>query len=157
MKTFLLLVLIASSVMVAACGRTWNALNRSALEADITSLLNSCGIEGRTPEHCSMIDTTRDGRCEIELTREEVASLVEHLGLEELDRDQPNHLALLNRLKEVSPSCFENGGPDGPQAWVVLGRPPALRLKSGSSFEYLLIVYEPSAVRASLLVSYAYG
>lgn len=157
MKTFLLLVLIASSVMVAGCGRTWNALNRSALEADITSLLNSCGIEGRIPEHCSMIDTTREGRCEIELTMEEVASLVEHIGLEEIDRDQPDHLALLNRLKEISLSSFDHDGPEGPQAWVVLGRPPALKLKSGSSFEYLLIVYDPSATRASLLVSYAYG
>lgn len=157
MRTLLILATVAVSITGIGCERTWNEVNRSALEADLTSLLGQCEIADPTPEKCSMIGTTRDGRCEVALTPEDVAHLVKCLGLEMIDQGNPDHRAVLTRLTEASPAFFEHEGAEDLEAWVAFGRPPTLRLKSGTAFEHLLVVYSPFSARACLLVSYAYG
>ncbi len=157
MRKLIVMAIVAAALMGTGCERTWNAANRSALKEDIASLLAQCDLHGRVPEKCSMIGATRDGRCEVDVTPEEIAQFVDRLGLEMIDQGNPDHRAVLTRLTEASPAFFEHEGAEGLEAWVAFGRPPTLRLKSGTAFENLLVVYSPLSARACLLVSYAYG
>ena len=158
MKTVRILLVATIVLPLASCERAWNAVNSSALEADVASLLDQCGLEDRVPEACSMICTNRDGICEFDLMPAEVAQLVEQLGLSELDSTDTEHLDVLNRLQMASPSCVgQHENTEALDGWIVLGRPPELTLKSGTSFEYFLIIYKHSESRACLQLSYAYG
>ena len=151
-------LVVTGALSLSSCERVWNAVNRSALEEDVRSLLTTRAIEQNVPVTCSMVGATRDGVCGLEMAWSEIAFVVEQLNLVVLDPADPQHLAYLNQLQGSSTSCLQpDDDAESSKAWVALGRPPELRLESGAAFEFLLVIYRQSESRACFLMSYAYG
>jgi len=157
-KAIIYILTVTFLVALSSCERAWNAVNRSALEDDVESLLARCGIEQSAPVSCSMVGATRDGVCGLALSWPQINRLVEELNLVVLDPGDPQHSALLDQLQGSPPTCLQpDDDTELSQAWIALGRPPELRLESGSAFEFLLVFYRQSDSYACFQMSYAYG
>ncbi len=146
-------VLLRASVLIlTACG-----LNRAGLTRDVRQLFDQCNIKPPI-NRVTMGDRTRTGMVEITATPEDIAAIVNRLGLQEIvsatgDPDRPGWLAarvlqfdhpLLRPQRGVR--VFQSSGP-----------PATLRLPNGTAFHSLLLFWDSEKRVAVILLSYAYG
>jgi hypothetical protein len=147
------LPVIAVCLLATGCGRVWDAANSKTLDSDVRSLLSASGIPGDFLA-CHMIETTREAECSFRAGVPAISALSRSLSLSPL-QDGPSR-GLLAFVKGKTP-------PDVPPDWhgvlvlAVTGRPPALRLKSGSAFEYLFLFHDATRNVAWLRVAYSSG
>lgn len=154
-KIMLRLSIALACLLLVGCDSFWNAVNRSGLEADVRELLKTAAV---VPQHldCHMVGSTRDGTCSLRLSPSETESVIRALALENIfpSSETPSPLARL--VARADPGCVV-GASASLEAFGIAGRPNALRLPSGSAFEYLILTINKSTGQACVLVSYAYG
>ncbi len=143
-------------LMSAGCDTLWNRANIGGLQSDLGSLLEGMDVEIVLQE-CSMIGSTRSGYCRFHDADGASAGLIQQLDLVSV----PLENATIPFIDEE----FEAGcgsypwildGSSG-ELYLISGRPQSLILANGTSFEYLLLVFEQSSGEACVQVSYAYG
>lgn len=157
MKMTVLALLCAAPF--TACDVVWNAANRSSLRADVAELLAKGGLPERALV-CNMIGTTRGGTCSFSGSAEEVAAVTKSLALWEVrfgDGEggvvDPSAAA----LRHACPQSRRVGKSSSVKAFGLGSRPPELRLKSGSAFEFILFYWDSGNSDVCVEVAYSYG
>ncbi len=154
LRVGVLMCVVATSALFAGCERLFSALNESALESDVRTLLKGASVDAQQLR-CHMAGATRQGACSLQLSPSEMQGIVTALALE------PTSDAMTPRTP---------GALKAPDAWVTCGhqpgaalttfgaggRPATLRLSNGSAFQSLMVMRDPSG-RACLLAEYSYG
>ena len=151
-----LLPLSIFALFFTSCGPAWNRLNVGGLERDVESLLTQADIEVDL-QGCNMIGTTRSGYCRFQDADGDAAAIIQAFNL--------HQVVLENATVPFIDAEFEAGcgsfpwilDGSGGAFYIISGRPEVLVLPTDTSFEYLLLMYEPSSGDACLQVSYAYG
>jgi hypothetical protein len=106
-----------------------------------------------------MLGATRDGACEFTASQGQIDSLVLGLNLKPVEPGSEEE-SFVKYIESSSPYAWALGSGTDPSALLRYAsgrRPKELRLKSGSSFEYLILYYHPASGRALARLSYAYG
>jgi hypothetical protein len=152
------LLLSACAILTASCSGLWNAVNRSALEADVAHVLSI--DPSQIPMECTMIGGTRSGTCVLPADETQVAAWAERLGLSARTVSLQDVETAPPLASEGPVGCLDAPGGEGieglPAYWIA-GRPAALALEGGGQFEYLLLIHDPAAARACVQASYASG
>ncbi len=151
-----LLTLPIFALILVSCGSAWNRLNAGGLERDLETLLTQAEIEVDL-QGCNMIGTTRSGYCRFQDSDGDATTIIQAFHL--------HQVVLENATVPFIDAEFEAGcgsfpwilDGSGGAIHIISGRPDVLMLSTETSFEYLLLVYEPSSGEACLQVSYAYG
>lgn len=154
---------IAAGILLAllmvsgtSCSALWNRANAGALQSDLQSLFEGVGI-GVSLEECRMIGSTRGGFCRFQDAEGTSTAMIEAFNL--------LPVPLENATIPFIDTEFEAGcgsypwildGSSG-ELYLISGRPKSLVLPGGTSFEYLLLVFEGSSGEACIQVTYAYG
>jgi len=142
-------------LLLVGCDSLWNSVNRSGLETDMREILKAAAV---VPSHldCTMVGSTRDGSCSLRMSPSEVESVIRALALENISPSSETPSPLARLVARGDPGCVV--GDSAPlEAFGIAGRPPVLRLPSGSAFEYLILTFSTSTGQACVHVSYAYG
>lgn len=154
-KAFRILSL-CTLITLAGCDSAWNRANVGALEADLETLLSVQGIEIAF-RNCNMVGTTRTGYCMFTDESDAVRDIIRAFDLQMVPLENAT-IAFVDEELEAGcgaiPSVLE--GSDG-VLHLISGRPQQLRLANGSSFEYMLLLYNAGIGQACIQVSYAYG
>ncbi len=90
------------------------------------------------------------------MSQAEAASVIQALALERIKSPSESPSPLAGLITHAGPSCVA-GPSTSLAAFGIAGRPKALRLPSGSAFEYLLLTFNQSTGQACVQVSYSYG
>ena len=142
------LVAIGIVLLSAGCEKVWTVANRGHLQRDMTALAQQVGVTLTAPD-CHMVGMTRDGVCTFKTSSRQIAQLVQGLKLKSESA---------NPLLETR--C---GSQDAFRAatrlyrYSVGGRPPELRLKDGSAFQFLSLLYNAGNQSACVALSYSDG
>ncbi len=153
------LLLILAFGYLPGCETIWNYINQPTLKRDVVELFRSHGVALNNP-CCRMIGTSRSARCELRLTPEQVNLIVKGLNLK---ASKLEYLAEGNpwiKIPEPKRGCLTSKffqGVKQVNVYGVEGRPPQLRLKSGSAFEYFILFQDLESDNVCIQVSYAYG
>jgi hypothetical protein len=142
-------------LLLTGCASLWTITNRSGLEADVRELLKTAAVE---PQHldCRMVGTTRKAACSLRLSPPQTSSVIRTLALESIPTSSENSSPQAQLIALAGPSCVAKTS--RPIVRFGLGnRPNALRLSSGTAFDYLLLTINKSTGQACVQVSYSYG
>lgn len=147
--------LALAGLLLVGCGPLWNAAGRSSVESDVREILKTTAV---VPQHleCRMVGSTRNASCSLRMSPSETASVIRALALESIPSSSETPSLLARLVAHAGPSCLA-GASSGSSAFGIAGRPNALRLASGSAFEYLLLTVNESTGQACVQVSYSYG
>lgn len=124
--------------------------NRGDLENDMRELLGRYGI---VPDNfiCRMVETTRCGICEFEMSQGDISILIDNLNLIEVE--EINEIDFFPDNKIID-DLHDN-------SYVLIYkieiRPQNLKFSSGRNFEYLILIYNIKTEHIIILISYAYG
>jgi len=156
-------------VMLAGCNVVWNILNRSSLRQDISGLALLYGVKITNPT-CNMIDTSRQGYCIFLASEKEIQALAGGLKLVSVRAeaasneavystdDNAHERAMIYLEQTIKPfEIYKVADEANIRKFFIGGRPSSLHLASGRAFEYLLLYYDPTTLRACIFVCYAYG
>jgi len=152
------LLLSACAILTASCSGLWNAANRSALQADVATILSI--DPAQIPMKCAMIGGTRSGYCVLPADEMQIVAWADRLGLSARtvslqDVETVPPLASEGPVGCLAASTFDSI--EGMPAYWIAGRPAALELEGGGQFEYLLLIHDPASASACVQASYAYG
>ena len=164
------LAAVMTVVILSGCSFLWNFTNAGSFKKDVTALAKKQGVD-ISISHCQMVGTTRTAICELILPHEQVAMLVDKLGLVEVDTRRPDCMSIIieravgdgNSVDDDFRSWDSEGGcrnacSSYKQITIYKSQRRAPQLKIGdSAFEYLLIYYDPGSGKCCIQVSYAYG
>jgi hypothetical protein len=142
------------SLALAGCAPAWDRANRGALEDDLTTLFRNHGVSGLELD-CAMVGATRTGTCTTEAPPDQVAALVDGLGLWAVD-PQEDRAALEAWEAEGGCRTMDAWRSEEPSVYRSAIRADEFRV-GGSTFEYLLLYYSNSTAYLCLQASYAYG
>ncbi len=154
-KNWLISTLSASVVCLSlcSCATLWNLGNVSSFQTDVENILKNAGVETKiTTAH--MVDTTRAAVAEFAITADDFKKVVSALQLEKAERIPSDFKGNDSPILE----SYLKGGAENIEAYsTTTPRPGSLKLSSGSSFEYAVLLYDSRAGKACLLTCYAYG
>jgi len=146
-------IFISLNLVLASCESLWNAGNRGGLKNDLTELINR-KQQASVDLTCQMLGTTRTGMCKGVIPFNIVENIVSTLHLLEVTNDQPPDY---DYESWISDGPCDPKQTSGIRRFKSKRRATELQLQNGSSFEYLILFFEPSSNKTCIQVSYAYG
>jgi hypothetical protein len=141
---------------ITACSSLWNRANAGALQVDVATLFEQSGIQVSLRD-CNMVGTTRTGYCRFRVSDGTADALIQDFNLAPVVFENAT-IAFIDAEFEAGCGLFPwiLEGSNG-QLYLISGRPQSISLPNGTSFEYLLLMFDASSGEACLQVSYAYG
>ena len=153
------ILFLALTSLLPGCDTIWNLTNRGALERDIVDLFRNQGL-AITNLKCNMIGTSRSATCKFRASAEQVASLVRSLNLKEVETEDATKGNSVLSVPEANVGCMTCPPfAKRPRMRIYLSerRPRELRLKSGSAFEYLVLLQRLDTDEVCVQIAYSYG
>jgi hypothetical protein len=150
--------LVGILLLSCACAPLWNRASQRGLQSDLDNLLGNDKIE---LEQCRMIASTRAAACQFNAEEDIISNLAEKLNLNMYSPAADAEVDQMVSVWMTDPGCSEmDVFTEDNQEFLMYysaRRAPELVVPGGSSFEYLLLFYNPNDGQACVQVSYAYG
>ena len=143
-------------VLIAGCGLVWQSIQGSALDRDLTQVLEANGLERRELQ-CRMVASSRTGFCVMNATEEDTDQLISSLALVLREAGDDHGNVPSWELEQGCGSVEGFSGDPSVQVYESARRPEALRLANGTAFEYLLVSFRQDLGTMCIQVSYAYS
>ena len=149
-------VVFIIGLLIPSCSSLWNRANVGALQSDLESLFEEMDLEVSLQE-CNMVGSTRTGYCRFQDKDGISDGMIRGFNLIPVALENVT-IAFIDAEFEAGCGSFPwiLDGSSG-EFHLISGRPQSLNLANGTSFEYLLLVFEDSSGEACIQVSYAYG
>jgi len=142
--------------LIAGCGLVWQSVQGTALDSDLTQILEANGLEQRELQ-CRMVASTRTGFCVMDATEEDAAQLISRLSLDLREAGDVHGNVPSWEIEQGCGSVEGFPAESAAQVYESARRPETLRLANGSAFEYLLVSFRQDLGTMCVQVSYAYS